>query len=248
MKTLFLADWLNVVFMHFRADAAALQKVVPLEVERFDGNAYISFVAFTQSRLRFAAGGRVVEPFTAPLARHEFFNVRTYVRDGDRHGIFFLAEWIPNRLAVLIGPRMYGLPYRLGRLRYRNDAPLDVMTGTVSAAGRTLAYEARPRSRDFTTAKPGTLDAFLLERYTAYTHRSGVTRRFDVSHDPWPHVRADATVSLNACPFASHYSPGVHDIAISAPSVVADRSRTPAPSKSPPASRRSPAARECHIP
>jgi len=34
----------------------------------------------------------------------------------DTRGIFFIAEWIPNRLAVLIGPRMYGLPYRLGRL------------------------------------------------------------------------------------------------------------------------------------
>src|SRR3712207_6159936 len=130
-NTLFRADWLNVVFMHFRADAKTLQNLVPLELDTFEGAAYISFVAFTQSRLRFAFAGDWLEPLTAPLARHEFFNVRTYVRHGGVRGIFFLAEWMPKRLAVLIGPRMYGLPYRLGRLAYRNDARLDVMSGRV---------------------------------------------------------------------------------------------------------------------
>ena len=235
MNTLFLADWLNVVFMHFRADADALQKIVPLELDRYDGEAYISLVAFTQSRLRFSRGGRWMELFTAPLARHEFFNVRTYVRHDGVRAIYFLAEWIPNRLAVLVGPRLYGLPYRLGQLRYRNDPRFDVMTGTVSAAGRTLVYSAKPRAEQYRIASGNTLDAFLLERYTAFTHRDGIVRRFDVSHAPWSYVRVDANVNLDARICTAHYSPGVHDVGISPPRRVTrvDTFPRPIPSTSP---------------
>src|ERR1041385_7468233 len=161
---LFCADWLNVVFLHFRIDAIALQPIVPLELDRFNGDAYVSLVAFTQSRLRPAKGGRWFEWLTAPLARHEFLNLRTYVRSGETRGIYFLSEWIPNRLAVLIGPRMYGLPYRLGKIKYANDLRLLEMSGRVFAQGQTMEYRAALRSRDFATVLPRSLDHFLVER------------------------------------------------------------------------------------
>src|SRR4051812_43402987 len=85
--------------------------------------------------ISFPRGGRWMKLSTAPLAGHDSLNVRTYVRHGGVRGIYFLAEWIPNRLAVLIGPRMYGLPYRLGRLRYQNDWRMKAMRGEVTAAG-----------------------------------------------------------------------------------------------------------------
>ncbi len=248
MRPLFLADWLNVVFMHFRADAEKLQQIVPLPLDRFEGHAYISLVAFTQSRLRLAAGGSWIEPFTAPLARHEFLNVRTYVRHDGARGIYFLAEWIPNRLAVLIGPRLYGLPYRLGRLRYRNDLRFDVMGGRVRSGRGELVYSATPQTNDLRTSARGSLDEFLVERYTAFTHRNAVTRRFDVAHDPWLTMPLDATVNLNAKIVAAHFSPGVHDVRISAPQRLADTFPPAGSRKSPPASRRWPAGRERRIP
>ena len=79
-----------------------------------------------------------------PLARHEFLNLRTYVRHGDVRGIYFLAEWIPNYLASLIGPRTYGLPYRLGELTYANDIRANEMTGRVVAGETSLVYHAVP--------------------------------------------------------------------------------------------------------
>src|SRR6185369_13119824 len=85
-----------------------------------DGSAYVSLVAFTQSRLRPIWGGRLAEMLSAPLAQHEFLNVRTYVRHEDEQGIFFMTEWIPNRVAAFVGPRTYGLPYRLGRMTYES--------------------------------------------------------------------------------------------------------------------------------
>lgn len=260
-RPLFHADWLNAVFLHFRVDAAMLQPAVPLELDRFAGDAFVSLVAFTQSRLRPAAGGRWLEWLSAPLARHEFLNLRAYVRHANERGIYFLAEWIPNRLATLIGPRMYGLPYRLGRLRHRNNLCMSEMTGQVIAAEGELAYRASPRSREFAVASPDSLEAFLLERYTAFTHRNRVLRRFDVAHAPWPMVSLDAQIIRSdlvtaiapwfrsADLVAAHYSPGVYGVGISGPlRVMPETLRQPGSSKWPPAPLRSRAGQTHHIP
>lgn len=250
-RQLFIADWTDVLFMHLRVLPAALANEVPLELDLHNGDAYVSLVAFTQKRLRPSL------PFagllTAPLAHHEFFNVRTYVRrpDGTR-GIFFLAEWIPNRLAASIGPRMYGLPYRLGRLRYQNDWSRRAFRGEVSSRGARVRYRASPRSRDLRITTPNTLDHFLLERYVAFTHRGSLVRRFDVAHEPWPQVPADAELldtsllqysgnwTNHAQLVAANYSPGVCDVAISAPSPVA--APPPRLTNRPPTASRFPAA------
>src|SRR5262245_45244876 len=129
---LFVADWIDALFVHFAVEPEALRPLVPLDLDCLDGRAYVSLVAFTQRNLRPTVGGALAAWLATPLASHEFLNVRTYVRHGDTRGIFFLAEWIPNRLAALIGPRTYGLPYRLGKLSY------EAKTRTVDAEGKRL--------------------------------------------------------------------------------------------------------------
>jgi uncharacterized protein YqjF (DUF2071 family) len=229
-EVLFKADWLDVLFVHFRVDPDRLARIVPLPLDLYHGEAFVSLVAFTQSRLRPSRGGRIAELLAAPLARHEFLNVRTYVRGhecetagGSKSGIYFMTEWIPNRLAAFVGPRMYGLPYRLARLEYETR-----LRKVVTAAGSlSLVVSDRPtRERG---GSDRALDDFLLERYTAFTHRNGVTRRFDVDHVPWTHERVDVDLldsSLldqtgdwhrDAELVLAHHSPGVRDVAISGP-------------------------------
>src|SRR5438309_8531903 len=87
---LFVADWIDAIFIHFAVNAARLQRTVPLELDRWDGEAIVSLVAFTQRNLRPRVGGRLTELLAAPLAGHEFLNVRTYVRHGRSRGIFFM--------------------------------------------------------------------------------------------------------------------------------------------------------------
>ena len=267
---LFTADWLDVIFVHFRVDAAKLQPLVPLPLDLHEGDAYVSLVAFTQSNLRPAIGGRLGTFLAAPLAHHAFLNVRTYVRpcegdgggdgiDGGR-GIFVLAEWIPNRLAAFIGPRTYGLPYRLGRLDY------DGTRRDIGAAGRRLTFELRsmgastmhsqrpaalrpsPRAADaagcvgeapMPQVSAAALEDFLLERYTAFTSRNGITRRFDVEHVPWPQRRVGIDlIETSLLPFsrdwfdgvrlvAAHHSPGVRDVLIGPPRRVLRASPPP---------------------
>ena len=239
----FIADWLDVVFIHLRVPADALQPSVPLELDRFDRQAYVSLVAFTQARLRPAIAGvvgRAAKLVTSPIARHEFLNCRTYVRHaGGARGIYFVAEWIPNRLAALIGPRTYGLPYRVGRIAYHRDAQQGLLSGDVRALHEPAAHVAFSGSYDATLPRPAThgdLDYFLAERYTAFTYRKGVLRRFGVAHAPWRlrQVELDrftatlaglgawtraATVASCAC------SPGVTDVQIGGPERIAARAR-----------------------
>jgi alginate O-acetyltransferase complex protein AlgI len=236
LRPVFRADWVNAVFIHYRIDPAVLQPHVPFELDLYKGDAYVTLVAFTQQNLRPTVGGRLSAALSRPVGCHAFLNVRTYVRHQGESGIYFIAEWIPNRLSALLGPRLYGLPFRLGRLCYRHDAARGRVTGSVHAYGvprdaGALRFEARAASANFDRARG--LDEFLVERYAAYTcagaGENRVLRRFRIAHAPWPQVRAkvrlaEATLRRLAgswwphAEFAgAHYSPGVFDVEIGPP-------------------------------
>jgi uncharacterized protein YqjF (DUF2071 family) len=226
----FKADWMDAVFMHFLVDAELLQRRVPFELDRWEGDAIVSLVAFTQHNLRPSGWGAVGRMLSAPLARHEFLNLRTYVRCGDQRGIFFLAEWIPNRLATLIGPGVYGLPYRLGVLRYRCDRSGGLVAGHVQASGSAFRFRGGfDPSTSLRKAELGSFQHFLIERYAAWTTRLGTHRLFQIDHAPWEF--ADVRIELLAMdlfkefdgslgamrPLCGQYSPGVRNVLIGAP-------------------------------
>lgn len=178
-QPLFHAGWKRTVFIHYEVDPAALQPQVPFPLDTRGGKAYVSLVAFTLDGLRFARGG-------PPLTTHGFLNVRTYLPG---NGIYFLAEWLPNPFCVFLGPRLYGLPYRRGRLTYDHRHEAGRLHGRVDSRQGALEFDAPvdPRAR-FAPCERGSLDEFLLERYTAFTERRGLERLFRVWHEPWPQV------------------------------------------------------------
>ena len=208
--------------IHYEADPVALQSCVPFELDLFDGRAFVSLVAFTLRRMRPRRGGRIGEWLLKPIATHEFLNVRTYVRANDEPGIFFLVEWLFNRLSVPLGPPVFGLPYRYGRIDYCHDRPLQGLSGRVEAKGGCFAYHGTATNERFAPCEPGSLTEFLMERYTAFTRPSlGRRRLFRVWHEPWPQtplvVETMATDLLattgewwNTAEYiGANYSPGV---------------------------------------
>ncbi len=214
-RPLWKAAWDRVVMIHYEVDPEALRPQVPFPLDLHEGRAYVSLAAFTLRDLRFAAGG-------PPLATHGFLNVRTYLPG---RAIYFLAEWLSNPLCVLLGPRLYGLPYRLGRLDYDHRLEEGRLRGRVEGREGRLDYEARidPRAR-FEPALPGSLDEFVLERYGASTFRRGARRLFRVWHEPWrqariePEIRDDSLAAATGPWFArarlaaAHYSPGFDEV------------------------------------
>jgi len=234
-EPLFIADWLDVVMIHLEVDADALQKTTPFQLDLWNGRAFVTLVAFTLHGMRPGFGGRLAQLLFSPLASHHFLNVRTYVRHGDETGIHFLAEWLNSRLAVQLGPRCFGLPYRLGCMEYQNDLcsrgrVVDVKTGVA------LEYRADSQigAPAYAPCAAGSRDEWLMERYTAFNCIRGRRLFFRVWHEPWPQVPVQVELAerslltghwsffAGARVIGSNFSPGVRDVWMGWPHVVAD--------------------------
>ncbi len=227
-EPLFLADWIDVLMIHLEVEPVALRRATPFPLDLFEGRAFVSLVFFTMRRMRPRRGGRIGEWLLRPVATHEFLNVRTYVECNGEPGIYFLAEWLPNAFSVRIGPLAFGLPYRLGRLAYEHNLGTERrICGQVVDAptGTELVYRGELSSpTDFVSCAAGTLDEWLMERYTAFTHRAGVSRFFRVWHPPWRQITAevglidDSLLRSNWLWLAdspvigANYSPGFRDV------------------------------------
>jgi uncharacterized protein len=92
MRQLLQGAWMSALFIHYELEPGRLQRDVPFPLDVRDGKAYVSVVAFSQERLRFAFGGQMTNCIGRWFANHEVLNVRTYVRHECKSGIFFLAE------------------------------------------------------------------------------------------------------------------------------------------------------------
>jgi uncharacterized protein YqjF (DUF2071 family) len=225
---LFCADWLDAVFLHYEVEPGALQPLVPFPLDLREGKAFVTLVHFYLSRMRILALPPLGQWIMRPLSEHPFLNVRTYVRHGSDTGIYFLAEWLSNRLAVPLGRPIFGLPYHLGAFETRHDPARGSVGATIRGAPGAVRYrgtfsqEPRPCERD-------SLDEFLLERYTAFTQWRGVRRFFRIWHPPWPvaPVAAEiphASLLQAAGPWlprarfiGAHYSPGAADVRMGRP-------------------------------
>jgi uncharacterized protein YqjF (DUF2071 family) len=220
-EPLFLARWNRAVFIHYEAEPNSLQRCVPFELDLCNGRAFVSIVAFTLLRMRPRIGGRIGEWLLKPIATHGFLNVRTYVQHNGEPGIYFLAEWLSNVLAVHLGPRTFGLPYRFGHLNYEHNENDHGLRGSVRAKQGRLAYHGDVLASEPCVCDAESLNEFLLERYTAFTEHKRRRRFFRVWHPPWLQLPVDITVSaddlmaatgdwwLDARKAGATYSPGV---------------------------------------
>jgi len=225
--SLFVADWDRVLMIHFEVEADSLQRAVPFELDLIANRAFITIVAFTMRHLRPQTGGRLAAWLLKPIATHEFLNVRTYVRHGGETGIFFLAEWLPNQLSVALGPGVFGLPYRHGQIEYRHRWERGAVAGRVedSRTGEAFEYRASLDTKmRFTVCEKGSIQEWLMERYTAFTCVRGKARFFRVWHPPWRQVAAQVTIQQqsllddnwplfrSARMIGANFSPGVHSV------------------------------------
>jgi uncharacterized protein YqjF (DUF2071 family) len=231
-EPLFIADWEGVLMIHFAVNAGTLQRDVPFQLDLRDGQAFVTLVAFTMRDLRPALGGSLTSWLFRPIATHDFLNVRTYVRVGDEVGIHFLAEWVSNRLAVKLGPGTFSLPYRHGRIEYQNDWQVGALHGRVADFKTDAAFEYRAELAfdvPFVPCEPGSLDEWLMERYTAFNAAGGRKRFFRVWHEPWAQSQTDVVITdtslleanwnwfRDAKFVGANYSAGVHDVWLGRP-------------------------------
>jgi uncharacterized protein len=187
-----LQKWRSLLFVHWEVPAQVLRALVPpqLEVDTFDGRAFVGLVPFEMHDVR---PSRFL-PAVPTARRFEETNLRTYVHLGGRHpGVWFFSLDASSALAVLGARAFFHLPYwhakmhtaRTGdRVVYRSERHWE----GGSAATLDVTYEV---GEELGPAAVGTLEHFLAERYFLYALTgSNVLLRGQVHHTPYPLRRA----------------------------------------------------------
>jgi uncharacterized protein len=190
-------SWHDLLFAHWRVDAALLGPHVPtaLEIDTFEGQAWIAVVPFRMSgvRLRWT-------PALPWLSTFPEVNVRTYVVGDGKPGVWFFSLDAGNPAAVAIARTWFHLPYFCARMKCHNaDGWIQYASERThrDAPAGILETKYRPAGGIFEAAR-GTLEHFLTERYCLYAADSrGRIYRGEIHHAPWQLQVAEAEFTKN---------------------------------------------------
>jgi len=187
--------WHDLLFAHWPVSVEALREHVPegLEIETFDGSAWIGVVPFRMTEI----GTRWTRPLPGLRAFAET-NLRTYVRHGGKSGVYFLSLDAPHWLAVMTARWVFHLPYHLAAVESKCCGEA-VEHRSVRRKGPRAELVARYwPTGNVTPAREGTLDYFLAERYRLFTtDRRGKLWTARIRHAPWPLQPAEAEIESN---------------------------------------------------
>ena len=189
--------WTDLLFAHWPVPAEMVRPLLPrsLTLDTFEGQAWVGVIPFYMSNVR----PRGIPPLPGASSFHEL-NVRTYVRVGDRAGVWFFSLDASNPLAVRAARAAVHLPYYDARMQmtvgsdrsvvYRSDrthrgAPPASFHGTYRPQG------------DVHRAAPGTLEHFLVERYELFSVAPRGLIHVKIAHSPWPLQHAVARLERN---------------------------------------------------
>jgi uncharacterized protein len=223
--------WAELAFLHWPVPVELLRPLVPapLEIDTFDGEAWVGVVPFRMERTRARLAPRVPTASTFPE-----INVRTYVRGGGRSGVWFFSLDAASRLAVRGARATLNLPYHHAEMAMAHAPPATPLltpssdlppepepamnfgrstfgpggvrfvsrrTGRGAAAEFAGTYRA---TGDVYRAMPGSLDHWLTERYHLFgQRRGGAVYAMEVRHAPWPLQPGAAVVERNTMAAAS---------------------------------------------
>ncbi|SMC07484.1 hypothetical protein SAMN00767673_2431 [Rubrobacter radiotolerans DSM 5868] len=187
-------SWHDLLFMHWPVRPGLLRAMIlpALEVDTFDGAAWLGVVPFTMSGVR----PRLL-PAVKGISDFPEINLRTYVKADGRPGVWFFSLDAHNPLAVRLARATFGLPYFDARMSCVREGDTVSYT-SVRTHRRAPLAEFRGRYRptaDVERSTPGSLEAFLTERYCLYAPDGrGGARRGEVHHELWPLRRAEVEV------------------------------------------------------
>jgi uncharacterized protein YqjF (DUF2071 family) len=189
--------WHDLLFAHWRCPMADLRPLIPaaLDIETYDGDAWIGVIPFYMSGVRM----RAMVPVPTAHAFLEL-NVRTYVTLDGRPGVWFFSLDCGSSLAV-VGARLgVRLPYFRASMHKRgNNGAIEYDSRRWSIAGSPAAFAAAYRGvGDEYVPEPGTLDHFLTERYCLYSSDAERIWRGDIFHPRWKLQNAHAQIDTNS--------------------------------------------------
>jgi uncharacterized protein len=186
--------WEDLLFAHWPIPGPEMRAIVPpsLELDTWDAQAWIGVVPF---RMR-SVGPRRLNGLPWVSAFPEL-NVRTYVRNKGKAGVYFFSLDAGNWLAALTARVAFKLPYFWARMACKKAEGISYtserLLGPAAAFSGSYAPTGEPRR-----AQPGSFEHWLVERYCLHTtDSSGNVHCGDIHHPPWPLQNAEAEIVTN---------------------------------------------------
>ncbi|HJV67433.1 MAG TPA: DUF2071 domain-containing protein [Geomonas sp.] len=177
-------SWRKLLFMHWPLPPQALRPFIPppLEIDTFDGQAFIAIAPFTVRQAR-----PVFLPPIPWLSDFDEVNVRSYVQYQGVPGVWFFSLDASSSLAVLGARLSYHLPYFSAATRVREEGDrISYRLRRLGAGQARAELEAVWRKGPLLgEAKEGSLEFFLAERYCLYAADRGRLYRARIHHHPW---------------------------------------------------------------
>ena len=189
--------WHDLLFAHWPVPIALLRSQIPasLEIDTFDGAAWLAVVPFRMSGVRLRG-----TPSIPWLSSFPELNVRTYVKCDGKPGVWFFSLDAANAIAVQIARLWFHLPYFRAAMQIRKRGEWFDYSSVRKHRGAPpaeLSIKYRPIAPP-QSSTPGTLEHFLTERYCLYTtNSSGRLIRGEIHHAPWPLQLAEAEFAEN---------------------------------------------------
>ncbi|MBB6097697.1 hypothetical protein HNR42_001114 [Deinobacterium chartae] len=194
-------SWQDLLFLHWPVPPETLRPHLPggLELDTFDGQAWLGAVPFRMADVR----PRGIPPLPG-LSYFPELNLRTYVRvpgetHGGKPGVWFFSLDAANPLAVRGARSSFHLPYFDARMQVlRQGAAVDYTSRRTHRRAPPAEFRARYRpSGPVYLAQPGSLEAWLTERYCLYSAQGERLWRGHIHHARWPLQPAEVTLEAN---------------------------------------------------
>ena len=215
--------WRHLLFENWPVEPAVVDAHLPdsLDVDRHDGQAWLSVIPFVNVDLRPKGLPRRLGIDLPEI------NVRTYVTCEGEPGVYFFSLDAAGITSVVGARFTHRLPYYYARAYLRSAGRAVRFESRRRHPGaRSAAYAATYRATgDSFDAADEPLASFLTERYRLYTEGTdGHVRHTDVDHEPWRLHPASADVERNTMLAAEgfeepdskpirYYSPGMDVVA-----------------------------------
>jgi uncharacterized protein YqjF (DUF2071 family) len=178
-------NWGKLLFMHWALEPSQVRPLIPsgLEIDTFDGKAWIAIVPFTMWDIR--AFPPYVPPVPGLNAMHEL-NVRTYVLLNGIPGVWFFSLDCNSAAAVLGARTFYYLPYYNAELTLNQSGNKIDYASSRSDTPKATFQATWNIGRPLPLSEPDSLEFFLTERYCLFSEHNDHLYQARIHHPPWP--------------------------------------------------------------
>ncbi len=185
--------WRNLSFIHWRVPPDALRHLIPdsLEIDTYDGDAWLGLVPFYMSHIR---------PWWSPavpyISNFCETNLRTYVHHrGEKPGVWFFSLDASRLLPVLVARKLWKLNYYWAQMKIHRQPNSIQYTSHRFSKREPASVNLNATVDPEPLAPPPTgyetsLEFFLAERYLLYTESTKGLLCGQVHHHPYPLKRA----------------------------------------------------------